>query len=364
MPKDHDASEGRLTAELEQASLRATGQVYDELNRSLFRGRLQKVPLMFVDRVQRLGQWCSEPARIELSRCVLLNNGWGALVEVLKHEMAHQYTEQVLNVVDEGPHGATFRRVCAERGIDGRAAGMPAVSAIDDERQRILDRVTKLLTLAQGGDLHEAETAMSVAQRLMLKYNLAHATAPAAKDHRFVHLGRPTGRIIESDRILAALLAEHFFVEVIWVPVWRPLEGKRGSVLEVCGTPENVEFASYAHAFLLQTAERLWTHYRSERGLAGNAQRREFIAGVMTGFRDQLKRDRCRQQEQGLIWVGDVELAQYFKRRHPHVRWLRSAAKLRQPSYADGRKAGRRIELKRPLKPAGTTAPRQLPARR
>jgi hypothetical protein len=321
------------------------------------------VQILFVEGTQRLGQWCSDPPRIELSRGVLLNNGWGTLVEVLKHEMAHQFTEQVLGILDEGPHGNAFRRVCEERGIDGRATGMPISSEASDERQHVLDRVRKLLTLAQSGDRHEAETAMSVAQRLMLKYNLEHATQPESHGYRFVHLGRPTGRITEAERILAALLAEHFFVEVIWVPVWRPLEGKRGSVLEVCGSEENIEFATYVHAFLLETSERLWVQYRNERGLSGNAQRREFVAGVMTGFRDQLRRDKSRQQKQGLVWVGDAELGQYFKRRHPHIRWLRGAAKTRQESYADGRAAGRRINLKKPMKAATHTAPRLLPGK-
>ena len=354
----------KLSVELERASLRAMGQAYDDLNRSLFGGRLQRVQLMFVDRVARLGQWCSEPSRIELSRQVLLTNGWGTLVEVLKHEMAHQYAEQVLGVDDEGPHGSTFRRVCEQRGIDARATGVPGDVEASDERQRVLDRVTKLLSLAQSGDRHEAETAMSVAQRLMLKYNLEHAPQPASSSYRFVHLGRPTGRVSEADRILAALLSEHFFVQVIWVPVWRPLEGKRGSILEVCGTKENVEFATYVHSFLLETSERIWWQYRRDLSLSGNAERREFIAGVLTGFRDKLIRDKSRQQRQGLVWLGDADLAQFFKRRHPHVRWLRGAAKMRQPSYAHGRQAGRRIDLKKPMKAAADMAPKLLPARR
>jgi len=362
-PKQRDAA-SRLTVELERASLRAMGQVYDELNRSLFGGRLRRVPLMFVDGTERLGQWCSEPERIELSRRVLINNGWSTLVEVLKHEMAHQYTEQVLGVRDEGPHGPAFRSVCRERGIDGRAAGMPAGGDAGEDRQRVIQRITKLLSLAQRGDRHEAEAAMSAAQRLMLKYNLEHAAQPESHGYRFVNLGRATGRVTEADRILAALLAEHFFVEVIWVPVWRPLEGKRGSVLEVCGTEENIEFATYVHSFLLDTAERIWMKYRAERGLPGNAERREFIAGVMTGFRDQLRRDKARQVKQGLVWLGDADLTQFLKRRHPHVRWLRGAAKLRQPSYADGRAAGRRIDLKKPIKGAARPAPRLLGPKR
>ena len=364
MPPRPGKSAPQLTVELERASLRALQQVYDELNRSLFKARLQRPPLMLVDGHQRLGQWCSDPRRIELARQLLLQQGWGALVEVLKHEMAHQFVEEVLGVVDEGPHGSVFRRICEERAIDAKAAGMPKTGPIADEQQRVLSRIAKLLSLAQSSDLHEAETAMSVAQRLMLKYNLEHAMEPASRGYRFVHIGRPTGRVGESDRLLAALLAEHFFVEVIWVPVWRPLEGKRGSVLEVCGADENVEFAGYVHAFLVDTADRLWAQYRSERALRGNAERREFVAGVMAGFRDKLAREKRRQQKQGLVWVGDAELAQYMKRRHPHVRWMRGAVRQRPESWSHGREAGKRIVLHKPVKSGAGSGPKLLLGRR
>lgn len=352
-----------LTVELERASLRALQQVYAELNRSLFKSQLQKLPLMFVDNQQRLGQWCAEPRRIELARHLLLTQGWGTLVEVLKHEMAHQFVAEVLGISDENPHGSRFRQVCQERGIDAKATGLPESGPVNDGRQRVLDRIAKLLRLAQSSNLHEAETAMSVAQQLMLKYNLEHALEPASRGYRFIHLGRPTGRVGESDRLLAALLAEHFFVEVIWVPVWRPLEGKRGSVLEVCGTDENVELARYVHAFLVETAQRLWVHYRSERALRGNTERREFIAGVMAGFRDKLAREKQRQQKQGLVWVGDAELTHYMKRRHPHVRWMRGTARHRPESWSHGREAGKRIVLNKPMRSGAHGAPKLLPGR-
>lgn len=361
-PRAHAAPQ--LTVELERASLRALQQVYAELNRSLFKNRLKGLPLMFVDGKQRLGQWCCEPRRIELARQLLLEQGWGTLVEVLKHEMAHQFVEEVLEVTDEAPHGQEFRRICEQRGIDAKATGVPQSGSVDDAQQRVLSRIAKLLSLAQSSNLHEAETAMSVAQRLMLKYNLEHALEPASRGYRFVHLGRPTGRVGESDRLLAALLAEHFFVEVIWVPVWRPLEGKRGSVLEVCGSEENVEFAGYVHAFLVETAERLWHQYRSERALHGNAERREFVAGVMAGFRDKLAREKRRQQKQGLVWVGDADLTSYLRRRHPHVRWLRGTVRRRPESWSHGREAGKRIVLHKPVKSGASSGPKLLPGGR
>ena len=46
----------------------------------------------------------------------------------------------------------------------------------------------------------------------------------------FRHLGRPSGRILEHDRRLAAILTTYFFVEGLWIPVYRPREGKRASI--------------------------------------------------------------------------------------------------------------------------------------
>ena len=352
-----------LSVELERASLRALQQVYDEVSRSVFKGQLRQPPLTFVEGRHRLGQWSSDPRQIELSRELLVEQGWGVLVEVLKHEMAHQFVEEVLGIVDEGPHGSAFRQVCEARGIDGRAAGLPKSSPLADEQQRVLSRIAKLLNLAQSSNLHEAETAMSLAQRLMLKYNLEHAMEPASRGYRFTHLGQATGRVGEAERILAALLAEHFFVEVIWVPVWRPFEGKRGSVLEVCGTEENLEFAGYVHAFLVETSERLWVQYRSDRNLRGNAERREFIAGVMAGFRDKLAREKKQQHKEGLVWVGDAELTSYMKRRHPHIRWMRGTVRRRPESWAHGREAGRQIVLHKPVKSGSSGGPKLLPGR-
>ena len=128
---------------------------------------------------------------------------------------------------------------------------------VHDARSRVFERVARLLALAESPSVHEAEAAMAAAQRLMLKRNVEQKAAGAPQDYAFRHLGEPsTTRAFEWDRLLASILAKHFFVEVIWVPVYRAREGKRGSVLEICGTPDNLEMAEFAYAFLRHTAER------------------------------------------------------------------------------------------------------------
>jgi hypothetical protein len=352
-----------LDIELERATLRALRRTYDDLNGTFFRWQLRRPVLELSDSDGRLGRWHREHRTIEISKILMLDRGWGATVEVLKHEMAHQFVDEVLAIQDQTAHGPAFRRTCEERGIDARAAGMPSASPHTDEQMRVLERVAKLLALAESSNEHEAQSAMSAAQRLMLKYNLDSVRHGDVRAYAFRHLGKPSGRVDESQRVLAVILGEHFFVEAIWVPVWRPLEAKRGSVLEVCGSPENLELAEYVHVFVNHTADRLWKQYKREHRIRKNANRRTFIAGVMAGFREKLDREKQKSDEEGLVWVGDAELAEFFRARHPHVRTKRYGGRLRNEAYVHGRQAGERIVLHRGVSEGASGSVRLLPGR-
>jgi hypothetical protein len=354
-----------LSVELERAALRAARSTYNDLNETLFGGRLPRCRVEFVEPGARLGCWVTEHRTIELSRALLLEHGWGVLVEVLKHEMAHQYAHEVEHCGLEPAHGPSFRRICAERGIDPKASGIPAEPAAPpNERTRILDRVAKLLALAESKNEHEAQNAMSAAQRLMLKYNIEALLEQVPAEYGFKHLGKPTGRVGEAERRLANILGDHFFVECIWVPMWRPLEGKRGTVLEVCGTPENLELAAYVHSFLMHTAESLWSEYKRENGMDKNAQRRSYLAGVMLGFQDKLRREQKKNQSEGLVWLRDAGLSEFFERRYPRIRRVARTGQRRTRAYAHGREAGQRIVLHRAVSSPAAERAGLLPGRR
>jgi hypothetical protein len=359
-----EARTERLSEELERAAIHAIVRSWDDLNGSLFRFELKRPTFMLVESSARLGRWHGGLRMIELGRSLLLEHGWGVLVEVLKHEMAHQYVDEVLGQPDDAMHGAVFRLVCEERGIDASAAGLPRAAQANPVDQHLLERIAKLLALAESSNEHEAQAAMSAAQRLMLKYNIDLAISGRQSAYRFRHLGTPTGRVSEAQRILAGILSDHFFVQTIWVPLWRPLLGKRGSVLEICGSEANLELADYVHAFLNVTAERLFREFRKS-GKARGAKRLTFIAGVMSGFRDRLERERKKSKSEGLVWVGDPALDGFFRRRHPRIRWTRYAVGHGSEAYARGREAGAKIVLHRGISSNSSgSAPRLLPARR
>ncbi len=359
-----------LTAALEAAVVRELRTAWHQFNEALFGGGLRAPTLELVTSRATLGRWIAATRTLEISRPLVVEQPWGAVLEVLKHEMAHQYVHEVLRETADAPHGSAFRDACARLGIEARASGVPDVRTAPGDRteDRVVTRIARLLALADSPNRNEAEAAMAAAQRLMLKYNLEqNADVPrpeSPRDYAFVHLGEASGRIGEHERLVAMILGKYFFVEVIWVPVYRPLAGKRGSVLEVCGARANLATAQYVHGFLHDTAERLWREHKASRGIGSDRERRAFLAGVMTGFADKLTRQSAESRSEGLVWVRDGDLETYFRRRHPHVRHVRHSGQRRSNAWVDGRAAGQRIILHRPIDAATSSRGRLLVGKR
>ena len=341
-PTKHDTP---LSIELERLALREVAEEYDQLNYQLFAERLTRPALSWSDSDHTLGAWTAHPPGIALSRSLLTTYPWSTLVEVLKHEMAHQYVSEVLACHDESAHGPTFLHVCEERAIDARAAGRAPQQ--EQPPDHVVDKIRRLLALAESSNQNEAQAAMAAAQRLMLKHNLDQVNRNEQRDFVIRHLGPATGRVQESQRLLAGILRDFFFVETIWISVWRPREAKRGSVLEICGTHSNVEMAEYVYEFLTHSGDRLWRAHQRETGIRHNRERRRFIAGVMSGFYRKLRDEREPQRAEGLVWLGDAQLREHFRARHPKTRTVSYATSHGSAAHARGQQAGHRLVLHR-----------------
>jgi hypothetical protein len=353
----------QISVELERKLLERLVSEWESINYAYFNRALRRPILRLSDTRTRLGQWHGQLRSLEISRPLVLERSWAEVIEVLKHEVAHQYVDECMSV-DETAHGPTFRRLCEQLGIDGRAVGAPSVTpeaeAEDDPASHMVARIHKLLALAQSSNRHEAEAAATTARRLMLKFNIeadrSSASAGDVARYGYRHLGRPSGRILDHDRRLALILTKYFFVEGIWIPVYRPLEGKRGSVFEICGLEPNLLMAEHVHAFLTTTAERLWLEYRKGSKRRSNRDRQAYLSGVMRGFDEKLAAQSVQFQEQGLVWVPAAGLDDYFRRRYPKVQTVRRGAGRRNEAFADGSRAGRQIVLSQPVERGSTGA--------
>jgi len=145
------------------------------------------------------------------------------------------------------------------------------------------------------------------------------------------------------------------------VRAWCPEALKLGTVVEVTGTPENVEMASWVHAFLLAAAERCWAEEHRARQLP-QRERLPFFAGFMMGVQEKLERESKAKIERGLVWVGDADLERYARQRHPRVRRGRIGGAVREGHHA-GRQAGNDVVIARPLDEAPAARGRLLGGR-
>ncbi len=343
----------RERASLEAALLREIAATWREIVSNHFRGSLRAPVFAFGEGDRRLGCWQREGRTISLSRKLVFEQPWSVVREVLRHEIAHQYVDEKLRVHDETAHGPAFTRVCREHGIDASAAGLPSPTGSDGDGQApMLRRIVRLLALAESPNLHEAEAAMNEARRLMLVHNIDASVATASEGYHVRHVGPVKARTEASERILAGILGRHFFVSVIWVPSYVAREARTGYALEICGTAANLAVAEHVHAFLTETAQRLWREHKRTQGIRSDRERRSYCAGVMAGFQEKLDEGERQSQEQGLVLHADAARDAFLGRRYPRTRLRSERASLRPEAYESGRAAGRQVELHRPVSPA------------
>ena len=298
-----------LKSELERALLAELATWWQTFNRRLFQSKLTSPVMALSDSQRTLGCWRRDTRTLSISRTLIVDASWGSVVEVLKHEMAHQYVDEVLHITDETAHGASFQRVCSERGIDGAASGQAGDTGEGSHRRaRMVRRIQKLMALAESPEHTEAEAAMRAARRLLLKHNISLAETKNHDQYTWRQVGRSTGRIPTHHQLLAGLLSQHFFVGCVWVQAYNPHTGRRGRVLELTGTLENVEIAQWVHDWLLSTSESLWRDHRKRNNLKGNAARRNFLQGVMMGFGEKLAQETLECEQTGLVWAGATNL--------------------------------------------------------
>jgi hypothetical protein len=335
---------------LETALLRELAETWRELAQSHFPRALRPPVIALADGGHRWGSWNRGHRTISVSRELVFQQPWGVVREVLKHELAHQYVDEVLRIHDETAHGPAFARVCREHGIDASAAGLPAGSVGPGTGpDPMLRRIMRLLALAGSPNLHEAEAAMNEARRLMLVHNIDAAATAATDGYGFRHVGQVKARSEASERVLAGILGRHFFVSVIWVPSYLPLQARTGHTLELCGTPANLDVAEHVYVFLTDTAQRLWRDHKRAHAIRSDRERRSFCAGVMAGFDEKLGEGERKSQSQGLIRHEDAQRDAYLRRRYPRITNRSSQASLRPQSYEHGKTAGRQVEIHRPV---------------
>lgn len=295
-----------------------------------------------------LGQWRQESRRLVLSLELFHNCNWDLVVAVLKHEVAHQLVSEYFHVHHEPPHGPTFERACQV--LDIEPTTKAKLVPVSEGEDRLAARVHKLMALGESPNRHEAERALAKAHELMMKYNLSHLEDGKLGGYALRIVGPVYRRVPSYIWPIMRILGDFYFVEYICRPLQAFDTTRRGNVrvLEIYGTPANLDTAEYVFDFLLHQADIQWRRYKQENNLRTRRQRLSFLRGLYDGVYQSLERQRRHlEEEEALIWLGDPGLQDFYRKRNPQVRRTRSRTRHYQEAHQDGQDVGRQIRIRR-----------------
>ena len=351
---------------LERRLLQRLAEAWRDLNYAHLRERLKPPSIQLHEGEARWGAWHASKRLITISRRQVLLYSWASVIETLKHEVAHQVVSELMGDPPESPHGPAFRDACRLLAADPAARGDGGVSLFRPEAARELTpedarlrKVHKLLALADNNpDEHEARAAFARASELMLNFNLDGLEAEGVRQHArdreqgsyvYRFLGKASARVAHHRYVIAGILQEFFFVQCLWVEHYEVSTGKKGHVLEAMGSPANVSMADYIHACLLRQSEALWQAYKVEHRIKDRRAKRQYLDGLLAGFRRQLVETKAESAERGLIWLGDAGLTRYARRRHPKTTRSRLDGVPLSDARAAGVRAGEQLRLHKPI---------------
>lgn len=344
MLPDNEGNASRIGHEL-----LAWWQYYNDL---YVGGALQAPVIKITTATGRLGEWRRDLRVLSISGAHIETAPWLEVMDTLRHEMAHQYVDEVLRVADESPHGPAFRRSCRLLRVDPGSHCDTRHHGHPPGNERILGLVSKLLALAGSPNEHEAKLALAKARELLLKHNIDAAEAGGARRFGIHRLGPIRARHHHYETVIGTLLREYFFVRAIWVHTYDVGRDKQGSVLEVHGTDTNLEMAQYVYAYLTNTLDLLWRDYQKagRQRVRGPHERLRYFAGVVEGFRDALRQQAVvMERKHALVWKGDRRLDEHLGYHHPRMQSRRTGGASLTQTFEDGRREGRRLRLRRPI---------------
>ncbi len=351
---------------------------YDAINWR-FKLKLARPQFKIVNVVGFLGQWDPLLREMKFSHTLIHSHSWPIVLEILKHEIAHQLvTDRGYN---ETGHGPIFKKFCQDLSVDPRfqraqseipmneidfesAKNLASTARdIDPEGQRLMEKIEKLLSLAQSNHQNEAVAAMEKVNELYEKYNIQRIQKKSDLHHyHYLIINLKSSKTKIQYSIISSILTEHYFVEVIHSDVYEPLTNRRFNTLEIFGTKENLLIAEYIFHFLNRTVEELWLQYARLHQQKGK-HKRSFQLGLLHGFDAKLRSSKTTRRTnltdpettKALAKLEeDPALSLFIARKYPNLsRKKRGSNRVYGSTFEQGLADGKHIIIHKGLEKSG-----------
>lgn len=184
-------------------------------------------------------------------------------------------------------------------------------------KNKIIDKIKKLLALATSPNENEAKAAAAKAQSLLTHHNLDLQQVKDYVPEYELEQVTLLSKLTLEHKISASILREFFFVEVYSERQRR--DGKAATSVKMFGTPENVEVGQYIYDFLVHKLAQLWKEYGKQNYVRGSS-RNSFMMGFYYGLKEQLNQARqAAQTERGLVLVRDSRMQLELRNKVGHI---------------------------------------------
>lgn len=243
--------------------------------------------IVFEDQT-RLGYFDSRFYELGISKKLMLYANDEVLFNIVRHELAH-----FLCFIKHGhtqSHGEEFKSICRELhwGPDVSNAYMNIELANEETpttlaNEKLLEKIKKLLKLAESSNSHESELATLKANALLLEHNLSSLELNEKEEEVYVE------RVIEGTRKNSKHLCIYEILKTFYVsPVFN--HGKGYFYLEVIGDKTNTELAQYVANFLDNHLDVLWLETKKQNtSFKSVADKNAFFNGVAKGYVEKIK---------------------------------------------------------------------------
>lgn len=218
--------------------------------------------------------------------------------------------------------------------------------------KELIEKVQKLLTLANSSNEHEAKLAAKRAHEIMLRHNL---TMQSVEDHSTEYLTEDAivaGKTVKFHQLLIGdLITEFFFCGTIINTRLHP-ERRWEKVWQLVGREENVKVAGYVFSFLTIQYPILWKQYR-EASQCPASSRKSYFIGLTSGINSMLIRERWSvEEETGLVVIKDAKVEEKVNdicEGRAHKRSKIDSDHLDYRAIQKGQKDGKELRLRKPL---------------
>ena len=321
---------------------------------------------------KHLGAWLPNSRTIQISSYLISSHPWSVTLNVFKHEVAHQICSEIFNCPENG-HGPTFHKACSLLGVPAeyRSATADLLETLENmytesesiqTGRRFLERVEKLLSLAQSANEHEATLAMKKANELIEKYNVTIWKDKKSCKYRCVVINRKKKRIEGWQRKICSILHDFFFVEIIFSRLYDPHSNQTHKTIELFGTVENVAIAEHCYYFLENQLLCLWKSTHRTFDSAAIKTKNSYFHGILDGFYESLQ-SRSKQAANykdtetennvtangtlsSLIIAEDQELRAFISAMRPRLKTIsRRGPSIYTKAYNDGVSTGKKLIL-------------------